>query len=150
MSNEKAFFRELDDKVKIDVVLADGSVTRSAGIGEGVVKCIDSDGRVRDITFKEVLYLPELDRSLLSVRKLTQKGLKVEFGGGIVNTDGKEVAVAPLGGNLYQLSVAQDARLSKEARHSDSCQHTWHRRFGHRDPAVLQRSKRRISAMASR
>lgn len=144
MSNEKEFFRELNEDVKIDVVLADGSVTSSAGIGEGVVKCIDSDGCVRDITFKEVLYMPNLDSSLLSVRKLTQKGLKVEFGASkctVLNTDGKVLAEAVLSGNLYELSVAQDARLSKEVRHSESCQHTWHRRFGHREPGVLQRIK---------
>ncbi|XP_065078141.1 uncharacterized protein LOC135701311 [Ochlerotatus camptorhynchus] len=130
MTNEKAFFRELNENVKIDVVLTDGSVTRSAEIGEDIVKCVDNDGRVRDFTFQEVLYMPNLDSSLLSVRKLTQKGLKVEFGASrftVVNMEGEVVAVAVLSGNLYELSVVQDARLSKEARHSESCQHTWHR-----------------------
>lgn len=142
MTNKKAFFTELNENVKIRVVLADGSTTTSAGVGEGVVKCVDDKGVVSEIVFKDVLYVPDLDSALLSVRKLTQKGLKVKFGESrctISTAAGKAVAVAELRGNLYMLKEAEEAKLGKEARHLPNCQHTWHRRFGHRDPAVLDR-----------
>lgn len=142
MTNERAFFTNLNENVKVKVVLADGSTTTSADIGEGVVKCDDGEGDVLEVPIKDVLYVPNLDSGLLSVRKLTQKGLKVVFGDSmcrISSSEGKVVAVAELRGNLYVLKEAEDAKLGKEARHLPNCQHTWHRRFGHRDPAVLER-----------
>lgn len=142
MTNKRAFFSKLNEDVKIKVVLADGSTTTSAGVGEGTVNCIDDKGGVLEVLFEDVLYVPNLDSALLSVRKLTQKGLKVKFGESrcTISTSAKRVvAVAELRGNLYMLKEAADAKVGKEARHSSSCQHTWHRRLGHRDPAVLER-----------
>lgn len=52
MTSDKDFFDKLDESVKIKVILADGSVTTSAGVGEGSVKCVDGEGKVVDIFFK--------------------------------------------------------------------------------------------------
>lgn len=144
MTNDRSFFEKLNDNVKIEVVLANGSTTKSAGIGEGYVKCLGADGKAQQILFTEVLYIPDLDSGLLSVRKLTQKGLAVQFGASkceIVDIDGKVAAIADLCSNLYVLRMAEEAKVSSEKEHLQNCQHTWHRRFGHRDPMVLERIK---------
>lgn len=94
------------------------------------------------IVMKEVLYIPSLDSNLLSVRKIAQRGLKVRFVKAkceIISDDGKVVAVAKASENLFQLVVPESARLSEEVRHNENCPHTWHRRFGHRDPRVFDR-----------
>lgn len=39
------------------------------------------------------------------------------------------------------LKTVEYANLSKELQHLPNCQHMWHRRFGHRDPAVLEKLK---------
>lgn len=142
MCNSRKFFRELSEDISVNVVLADGSVTAAAGIGEGVISCVDGNGEVREIVMKEVLYIPSLDSNLLSVRKITQRGLKVQFVKAkceIVRDDGEVIAVAKASDNLFQLVVPESARISEEMRHNENCPHTWHRRFGHRDPRVLDR-----------
>lgn len=142
MANDAKFFRVLDKSASVNVILADGSVTVAAGIGEGVITCVDDDGTVREIVVKEVLYIPKLDSNLISVRKLTQKGLKVQFTDSkceIQSEIGKVIAVAELNGNLYMLKEVERAKLGEEVRHLLNCQHMWHRRFGHRDPKILER-----------
>lgn len=148
MTSDRKFFYKLDESVRIDVVLADGSVTKSRGIGEGTVKCIDGDGNVKEVTFKDVLYIPTLDSGLVSVSKLTQKGFEVRFiasSCNIVNATGTVEASGELNGNMFVLKTADEAKLSAEChevlQHLSNCQHIWHRRFGHRDPAVLERIK---------
>lgn len=145
MTGDRAFFDILDESVSIEVVLADGSVTKSNGIGEGTMKCVDGHGKVRDIHFKEVLFIPALDSGLLSVRKLTQKGFNVLFHNSSCDIEDASraiVAQGNLSGNLFVLNAANEAKVCAEHRHSANCQHTWHRRFGHRDPVVLDRIKK--------
>lgn len=142
MSNDRSFFVKLDAGVRTEVVLADGSTTKSDGIGEGYVNCVNSDGQVKKILFKDVLYIPKLDSALLSVRRLTQKGCRVNFSGSncdILSASGEKVALGELYGNLFVLKTVEYVKLSKEIRHLPNCQHTWHRRFGHRDPAAVER-----------
>lgn len=79
VTNDRGFFRKFDDSVRVKVWLANGASTTSVGIGEGILECYDDGGNLNNIPVKEVLYVPDLDGGLLSVRKLTQKGLKVVF-----------------------------------------------------------------------
>lgn len=144
MTSERSFFVKLDRNVKTEVVLADGSVTKACGIGEGTVRCPDGDGKVKDTTISEVLYIPALNSGLISVRKLAQKGFEVKFSATecqIKSGSGSVVATGVTSGNLYLLKTAEHAKLGKVMQHLKNCQHTWHRRMGHRDPAVLERAK---------
>lgn len=108
MTNDRSFFDKLDETAKVDVMLADGSRSKSAGTGEGLVKCYGSDGKPREIRVKEVMYVPELCSGLLSVRKLTQKGFRVQFEAAkcdIISTGGNVVAVGEVSDNLYELKT---------------------------------------------
>lgn len=136
MTNDESFFRKFDNSVPSDVVLADGTVAKSVGIGEGNLMCVDNDGRVRDITIKDMLLVPNLDCNLLSVRRMAQKGLCVNFDASkcsVKNPDGRVVAVAELSEGLYRMNVVKDAKLPKEVR-EESCQFVRHWRFGNRGP----------------
>lgn len=44
-------------------------------------------------------------------------------------------------GGLFALKTVEFAKLSKESHHLKNCQHIWHKRFGHRDLAVLDQLK---------
>ncbi|OWZ15190.1 Integrase, catalytic core protein [Phytophthora megakarya] len=59
----------------IEVTIADGKKLRVAG--KGTVKLTGVDGK--RIKMMEVLYIPGLDRRLLSMGKLAERGLAVEF-----------------------------------------------------------------------
>lgn len=144
MTNDRAFFTELDGSKCTEVFLADGSVAKSHGMGEGLLKCVDEEGNNLQVRLTEVLYIPALDSGLISVRKLTEKGFAVSFGSSscaIVSGTGKTIALGEPHGNLYVLKTIEFAKLSEEAHHLKNCQHIWHRRFGHRDPAVLNQLK---------
>lgn len=119
MANDPKFFSVLDKSASVDVVLADGSITVAAGIGEGVVMCVGGDGVAREIVVTDVLYIPKLDSNLISVRKLTQKGLKVHFTESkceIESESGKVIAVGEIKGNLYMLKQVENTKLREDAR----------------------------------
>lgn len=140
MTNDRSFFEKLNDTLQIEIVLANASTTKSAGIGEGYVKCLGVDGKMQRMLFKEVLYIPDLDSGFRSVRKMTQKGLAMQFGASkceIVNIEGKVTAAA----DLFVLRMTEKAKTSSEKMHLQNCQNTWHRRLDYRDPMALERIK---------
>lgn len=79
MSNNLKFFNEIKIRKKHPVELPDGRIIYSSGIGSGFLSCINKDGDVQQILVKNVLYVPDLDTNLLSVRRLTKLGFKVNF-----------------------------------------------------------------------
>ncbi|KAI9921836.1 hypothetical protein PsorP6_000733 [Peronosclerospora sorghi] len=60
----------------IAVKIAEGACLNAVGVGD--VKMVTIDGR--EITVTEVLFIPNLDRRLISIPKLTFRGLDVMFG----------------------------------------------------------------------
>lgn len=141
MTSDRSFFETLDSSVASNVTLADGNRTTAVGIGEGIILGEDEFGNRVEITLKKVLYVPGLDGGLISVSQLAMKGFIVKFGDSgceIQNVKEETVVVGDKIGNLYRLRV-QQRLLKVNSEHHERCQHTWHRRFGHRDPRILQR-----------
>ena len=64
------------------------------------------DGKVRRILIKDVLYAPMLTGSLLSVKKLTDKGKTVEFTANrcYIRDSEKLLAIGRLEDHLYKLT----------------------------------------------
>lgn len=61
---------------------------------------------------------------------------------------GKEVAaVAIKHAGLYRLKLHGEQALAVGHSHTKNCKHTWHRRFGHRDEAILQQIVKRELAI---
>ncbi|XP_058448892.1 uncharacterized protein LOC131428851 [Malaya genurostris] len=120
MTNDRSFFSTMDTNINSKVTLADSNKT---------------------ITLKNVLYVPKLDGGLISVSQLAVKGFVVKFGVSpceIQNAAGETKVVGNKVGNLYRLRI-QKQSLKAGGGHHDRCQHTWHRRIGHRDPEALRR-----------
>lgn len=141
MTSDRAFFHSLRTSVDTKVTLADGNKTKVDGLGDGVIFGEDGRGGRVEITLKNVLFVPELDGGLISVSQLAAKGFVVVFGASdctIRNAAGETVVVGDKVGSLYRLRVQQRS-LKAAGEHNDRCQHTWHRRVGHRDPDVLRR-----------
>lgn len=88
------------------------------------IKCVAKDGEWVPITIKEALYVPDLEDSLISVKKLTENGLKVEFKDSTctIAKNNKIVAVADLIENLYRLRRGHEAKVVS-GTHSRNCQH---------------------------
>lgn len=140
MTNDRSFFSAMKKDVAVEVTLADGTKTMSAGCGNGVLFGINGDGNRVAITLENVLFVPSLEGGLISVRKLALKGFSVVFEVNrcqIKSPNGGVVAVGETVSNQYKLTMAEQCSLAVTGKHSLLYQHTWHRRIGHRDADVI-------------
>lgn len=142
MTNDRSFFKSLREFDGGLITLADGKKTAIRGEGTGVLFGIDGQGKVKQIDFGCVKFVPGLSTSLISVGKLVEKKLKVQFdedGCQVVNSAGSVVATGNRSGGLYNLRLAERSLIASAGCHREDCQHQWHRRLGHRDWAAIER-----------
>lgn len=88
--------------------------------------------KVEKVNVNDVLVVPNLCTNLLSVSKMVQNNLRVEFtktGCCVWNQQGVLVATASLVNGLYCMDLASSS-MSLSAQHGDM-QDLWHRRLGH-------------------
>lgn len=139
MTNEKSFFTKYTP-LKGEVELADGRKVCTYGTGTGILRCPLEDGRIMNITVKNVLFVPDLGYSLLSVKRLTNQGFEVNFNSKHCNImhNKRIIAQGVVSGNLYRLNYRNEALAVWDCKSNNGCIHVWHRRFGHRDPAVVK------------
>ena len=101
--------------------------------GKGTFSLVaDLNGRSQNIGLREVLFLPELEKNLLSVGAMVRLGASVTFEGDEckITRNSKLLAVGETRGKLYVLKVIhekEDVNIAKE----ESNLNLWHCRFGH-------------------
>jgi len=127
--NEKWYLKELS-KLKNPVFINVAKDNQSLIAGYSGQISGTSDEGVQ-LLMKDVLYVPELRDNLLSVRKLTKAGIKVEFSENRARIikDGDTIAWAYLRGNLYEIDITIE-RVSALMCNADKAK-LWHKRFGH-------------------
>lgn len=141
MTGDRKFFSSLDQSTGMSVLLADGEKADVAGIGQGKLVVLNGAGNPVDIVLGEVLFVPRLTSGLISVSTLTTKNFHVVFDDNrceIRNRSGDVSATAIRYGSLYRLCTPDQAMVSVQPTHSPDCQHTWHRRLGHRDLEMVK------------
>lgn len=141
MCNDVKFFKQISTGSNHPVELPDGTVISAKGIGCGSLSCINEKDEIQEIFMKNVLFVPELETNLLSVRKLTKLGFKVNFEGDncLIREDSTIIATGSIDkDNLYRLNVKEKANKVK-CNNEVNCIHKWHRRFGHRDPDAVKK-----------
>uniref|UniRef100_A0A5S6QHE6 GAG-pre-integrase domain-containing protein n=1 Tax=Trichuris muris TaxID=70415 RepID=A0A5S6QHE6_TRIMR len=142
MSSSKSFFISMR-AYKQEVLHAKGAAVHASGIGEGWLHCRLLRGRVQDVLLKNVLYVPEIQENLLSVKRMTEHGFQVTFRDikCKVVQGTRAIALATQNGNIYKLNrVKESARMVTDA----ISMHRWHRRLGHRDPAAIAERERKV------
>ncbi|KMQ86061.1 retrovirus-related pol polyprotein from transposon tnt 1-94 [Lasius niger] len=138
MTNNKKFFQELKE-INRSVMVANGQRLVAEGKGKGILKCVNKDGETTAVMVKDVLYIPSIAENLLSVRRLAIKGLTVNFDNSrcVIACGKREIAHAEPSMGMYKLQLKEIA-MSMKSRHTLLCQHTWHRKFGHRSQEAIQ------------
>ena len=130
--------------------------TMISGVGIGSVIWEDKELN-ETTTIKNVLFVPELSQNLISVKKITQAGYKVEFSGTTCKVKSKDLQhiivkgrIYP-GGNLYQLdgdviSNCAQASITK----NESNLSLWNRRLGHinKESLINMQSKEMVKGLA--
>ena len=90
------------------------------------------DGKLQKIALRDVLYLPELDKNLSSVRAMIKLGAVVSFENDLckITRNSKPLAVGVIRGKLYVLKTMEDqVNIASEKLESDLF--LWHCRLGH-------------------
>lgn len=142
MTNNREFFESLSDFSGGWITLADGQKTKILGEGYGMLRGVDGSGNTVKIDMQNVKFVPGLSTSLISVAKLGEKNLAVNFDGEgcrIADAGGDVVATGYRYGGLYYLRTVEVSNKAAAGEHHENCQHQWHRRFGHRDWAAAER-----------
>ena len=118
------------------VTVGNSQCLRVMGMGDVVVR-INVDGTVRKCKLTDVLHVPELGFSLLSVAKMEQKGLDVHFKKGRCNimSYNKLFATGTRTKNLYVLDVAPEYVPSEVACVANL--QLWHERLAHVHPKSI-------------
>ena len=114
------------------VTLGDGNFLEGPAEGTVILDTVLPNGRAKKCRIKNVLYVPKLSYSLLSVSKASEAGKITKFnrtGCEILNKEKKIVATATRVGNLYYLEYSRKVQNLNVAEKSNEM--LWHRRYGH-------------------
>ena len=99
--------------------------------GKGTYRIVaDLGDRVQNISLRDVLYLPDLEKNLLSVRAMVKWGANVEFVRDEckITRNGKLLAVGEMHGKLYMLKIVMSEHINMAKK--DSNLKLWHYRYG--------------------
>lgn len=140
MTNNKKFFSSLDEIYGGIVEVGNGESVQIKGRGTGRLEFLDENDNSSHVTAHEVLYVPAMVGNLLSVSRLVENGLTIEFNKTQceIKKNGIQLGVADKVNNLYQLRQTHAAYSVIEC-HKENCIHDWHRKLGHRDPEALRK-----------
>nr|GEU36887.1 retrovirus-related Pol polyprotein from transposon TNT 1-94 [Tanacetum cinerariifolium] len=135
MTLERSFFISLDTKDNPRVKLGDGRYTRAKGRGTIAINAKKGTKYI----FR-VLYVPELDRSMLSVSQMINNSYGVNFKNDsrCVINDSRDVKIATLDtkNDSYYLKLDVENASAFSVTKDDSMK--WHKRFGHFNYRTLQ------------
>lgn len=140
MTCDEIFFDELDKLSIVQVSMVNGNSAKAGGFGSGSVSGVTGSGNPIKLEFEKALYVPDMDSGLLSVSKIADNGYSVLLKRDsveVMNQSNKIIALGTRNGELYELKQAEHAAVVKEEIHSINCQHSRHRRFGHRHHSVF-------------
>lgn len=128
MCCDEKYFTNLNEMTDT-VYMANGTEVKVCGVGDCKLFCENKEIRV-----KNVLFIPELDGSLLSVRRLTDTGFEVKFDGNgcKISKNGEIHATGYLNNNLFVLNHKKE-KIFNVSECKNDCIHVWHRRLGHRN-----------------
>lgn len=127
MISNRNFFSKIEN-TNSKVYIADGRSLNAVGIGSGYI-----NGKYNKLHLENVLYVPELNGSLLSVKAMVKKGLFVNFENNkcLIKNKNKIIADGILEENLYIL--CESINESNMSEYCYGCVHLWHRRLRHRN-----------------
>lgn len=138
-------FCNFDRNHKSGIRVANGEIISSAGIGT-VKELVNTEGGIKEIELREVLFVPQISDNLISVGKLTERGDIVEFerDGCYLRTGNDRVRVGRTENNVYKLNTIDSGGQATQSEEANigRCVHDWHRRLAHRNLDDIRKMKR--------
>lgn len=105
------------------------------GKGTVMMDCVLSDGTISSFKVSNVLFVPELERPLLSWRKIMEKGYSMVGKGDFISIvkENKVLFEASFDGSLFKVSEINDTALLTFD--------FWHSALGHLAPSTIQKAR---------
>lgn len=142
MCNNKKFITKWSSQKHELVRLADGRVVTCCGKGSGILQFNDANEKFIKVEMKNVMCVENLSENFISVGKLIEIGWIVSFdkyGCNIKYSENEAFATIKKSiNNMYEIECLEKVSIIKELKHSNACQHQWHRKLGHRDPDAIK------------
>lgn len=142
MTPKKNLFSEINTNHKSDVIVANGQVIEAKGIGSVDINVKSGEKSFMTLKLNNVLWVPDLDGNLFSVRKFTSEGNKMKFDHEKVYLErsNETQAIGTMKQNHYQLNEKEWCmKINDKTNKEDSaCVHQWHRRMAHRNLNDIQ------------
>lgn len=104
--------------------MANGVSVSNDGNGDGIVSC-ENGNKVKELALNDVLLVPELETSLVSISRLVKQEMTVVFdidGAGIYKHD-QLIAEADHVNGLFKLKRTEHSLLATTNTHRENCQH---------------------------
>lgn len=121
------------NKPKVNnVTVANNQKIRIQSVGD-VKQCLKLDGYVKEITFKDVQYIPDICANLLSVSQMVRKGCSVIFdlnGCKIIDARANKIATGTMKDDMFMLDVTH-SEIACAIKTDEASTLLWHRRMGH-------------------
>lgn len=143
MTRDKSCFVNLDESVKTEVKMGNGAVTRAHGLGTIGVQTKEDTKFIHD-----VLFVPDLDQSLLSLGQLLEHKYALKFDDNECyiydkKKSGKMVMKIEMQNNrsfLIKFKYDQGKYCEDQALnvHTNADSWLWHKRYGHLNFHSLQ------------
>lgn len=101
VTSDKSCFTTFEHTTSTSLNVANGEKVNIRGKGTCKLEFVNSDGIESSTIVTNVLYAPEINGNLLSVKKLIDKGLSVNFSGSSceIKKNEKQIAIADANGN---------------------------------------------------
>ena len=129
MTSRKDWLFDLKDTEGSKVLMGDNTPCDVKGIGSVKLKMADGTMKI----LKDVRYIPELKRNLISLGTLDTSGYEIKLRGGVLKVL-KGIMVAMKGTLNQGLYILQGETITGEnaiSEHKPSPTDLWHRRLGH-------------------
>jgi hypothetical protein len=144
LCNEIRYFRTINDSKRGTLNLANAATTRT--MGEGTVEfTADVYGDATSVSLSNTLHVPDLRTNLMSIGKITDRGLEVHFrknDATILDSKGNVMLIANRAGDLY--FVNEDGQelcaTSSVPRDKEITLELLHRRSGHANTKDISRA----------
>lgn len=139
--NRKELFKDFDEKESTMITVANGYELKSCGKGTCEINILNDSGNNQKIMVKDVLYVPSIESNLLSVKKLTERGLKIIFYDNLCEIWNRNeiLATAVMTKGLYKIKTSTDDKIKQHAMMVKKCVHYWHRVYGHRNIDIVKK-----------
>lgn len=140
--SERDAFIEFNADHREKVFVATKQEVMAQGRGTVLLNILNDRNELKKIRMNDVLFVPEIDGNIISVKRLAQRGLRVEFFDEkceIKSGDrSQQYGVADLVDNLYNLRLKCEQSVNMVSEERKMCIHRWHEGLGHRDINVVK------------